>query len=387
MSALANNYKRKNLSFYRGKGSFLYATNNKKYLDFVQGIAVNSLGHANNKLIKAIKFQSKKVWHVSNAFKIPEGEKLAKKLTKMSFADSVIFQNSGAEATEAAIKVARRYFFSIGKPNKNRIICIKNSFHGRTLATVHASGSKKMTEGFGPKIPGFDHFEFGNHKKLKQLINKNTAAIMIETIMGEGGIKVIPTWCIREIRKLCNKKGILLILDEVQCGIGRTGKLFAFEYAKVKPDIVPIAKGIGGGFPIGAVLMTKKVANAMIPGTHGSTFGGNPLAMAVGNAVLDQINKKLLNNVIKMSEYFFLKLNILKKKYPKIIKEIRGVGLLIGLQLFNDQTIFIKKLMDNKLLTIRAAENVIRILPPLNVKKSEINMALKIISKVCKELN
>ena len=387
MSPLAPNYKRKNLSFVRGKGSFLITASGKKYLDFVQGIAVNSFGHANKKLINAINKQSKKLWHVSNAFKIPEGEKLASRLVKKTFADSVIFQNSGAEATEAAIKVARRYFYSIGKENKNRIICIKNSFHGRTIAAIHASGSKKMTQGFGPKIPGFDHFDFGDHKKLKKLINKNTAAIMIETVMGEGGIKVIPSWCIKAIRKLCNQKGILLILDEVQCGIGRSGKFFAFEYAKVKPDIVPIAKGIGGGFPIGAVLMTKKVAKAMIPGTHGSTFGGNPLAMAVGNAVLDQINNNLLNNVNKMSNYFITNLEKLKKKYPKLIKEVRGVGLLIGLQLFDDQTFFIKKLMENNLLTIRAAENVVRILPPLNVRKSEIDIALKAINKVCKELN
>ncbi len=385
MSALAHNYKRKNISFSKGKGSFLISNTGKKYLDFVQGIAVNSLGHSNKFLIKAINKQANKVWHVSNAFKIPEGEKLAKKIVKRTFADSVIFQNSGAEATEAAIKVARRYFYSIGKPKKNRIICIKNSFHGRTLAAIHASGSKKMTEGFGPKIPGFDHFEFGNHKKLKKLINKNTAAIMIETVMGEGGIKVIPNWCIKSIREICNKKGILLILDEVQCGIGRSGKFFAFEYAKVKPDIVPIAKGIGGGFPIGAVLMTKKVAKSMTPGTHGSTFGGNPLAMAVGSAVLDQINNNLLKNVNKMSKYFISNLNILKKKYPKIIKDVRGLGLLIGLQLFHDQTKFIKKLMNNNLLTIRAAENVVRILPPLNVKKSEIDLALKIIDDVCKK--
>ena len=386
MSALAKNYKRRNLSFKSGKGSYLISTNGKKYLDFVQGIAVNSLGHSNSKLNRAIKVQSNKLWHVSNAFKIPEGEKLAKKIVTRTFADAIIFQNSGAEATEAAIKIARRYFFSIGKPKKNRIICIKNSFHGRTIAAIHASGSKKMVEGFGPKIPGFDHFDFGDHKKLKSLINKNTAAIMIETIMGEGGIKVIPNWCIKELRKLCNKHKILLILDEVQCGIGRSGKFFAFEYAKVKPDIVPIAKGIGGGFPIGAVLMTKKVSKAMKPGTHGSTFGGNPLAMAVGNAVMDQINKNLLKNVKKMSNYFIHGLNEIKIKYPNIIKEVRGVGLLIGLQLFNDQTKFIEKLMDNKLLTIRAAENVIRILPPLNVKKKEIDIALKIISKVCNEL-
>jgi acetylornithine/N-succinyldiaminopimelate aminotransferase len=388
MSYLAKNYNRKKISFKYGKGSYLYSTDGKKYLDFVQGIAVNSLGHAHPKLVKTINTQSKKLWHVSNAFQIPEGEKLAKKLAKKTFADYVMFQNSGAEATEAAIKVARRYFFSIGKPKKNRILCIKNSFHGRTLAAIYASGSRKMTEGFGPSVPGFDHFKFGDHKSLKKKISKNTAGIMVETIMGEGGIKVIPDWCLRELRKICNKKNILLILDEVQCGVGRSGDFFAFEKSKVKPDIVPIAKGIGGGFPIGAVLMNKKVATGMTPGTHGSTFGGNPLAMAVGNSVMDIIsNKKFLNNVKIISKHFLLNLSRIKDKYPNVIKEIRGKGLLIGIQLHTDQTKFIKKLMENKLLTIRAAENVVRILPPLNVRKNEINQALKIIKKVCMEVN
>ena len=386
MSSLAKNYKRRNLSFKKGKGSFLYTYNGVKFLDFVQGIAVNSLGHTNPVLVKAIKKQSQKLWHVSNSFKIPEGEELAKKLTNKTFADAVIFQNSGAEATEAAIKVARRYFYSIGKPKKNRILCIKNSFHGRTIAAINASGSKKMIEGFGPKVGGFDHFKFGNHKELKKKITNKTAAIMIEPIMGEGGIKVIPTWCLKEIRKICNKKKILLILDEVQCGIGRSGKFFSFEYANIKPDIVPIAKGIGGGFPIGAVLMTKKVSKAMVPGTHGSTFGGNPLAMSVGNAVMNEIFKKgFLSKVKSNSKYFISELNKIKNKFPKIIKEIRGVGLILGIQLYKDQSKFIESLLKNKLLTIRAAENVIRILPPLNVTKNEINMALKIITKVCSD--
>ena len=386
MSSLAKNYKRRNLSFKKGKGSFLYTYNGVRFLDFVQGIAVNSLGHTNPVLVKAIKKQSQKLWHVSNSFKIPEGEELAKKLTNKTFADAVIFQNSGAEATEAAIKVARRYFYSIGKPKKNRILCIKNSFHGRTIAAINASGSKKMIEGFGPKVGGFDHFKFGNHKELKKKITNKTAAIMIEPIMGEGGIKVIPTWCLKEIRKICNKKKILLILDEVQCGIGRTGRFFSYEYANIKPDIVPIAKGIGGGFPIGAVLMTKKVSKAMVPGTHGSTFGGNPLAMSVGNAVMNEIFKKgFLSKVKSNSKYFISELNKIKNKFPKIIKEIRGVGLILGIQLYKDQSKFIESLLKNKLLTIRAAENVIRILPPLNVTKKEINMALKIITKVCSD--
>ena len=385
-SCLAKNYNRKKISFLKGKGSFLYGTDGTKYLDFVQGIAVNSLGHAHPELIKTINNQSKKLWHVSNAFIIPEGEKLAKKLAKKTFADFVIFQNSGAEATEAAIKVARRYFYSIGKPHKNRILCVKNSFHGRTLAAIYASGSKKMTEGFGPKINGFDHFEFGNHKSLKKNIKKNTAAIMVETIMGEGGIKVIPDWCLKGLRKICDQKKILLILDEVQCGIGRSGSFFAFENSKIKPDIVPIAKGIGGGFPIGAVLMNKKVASAMTPGTHGSTFGGNPLAMRVGNTVMDIVSKKEFLNVVKKnSNYFFEKLIKIKKKYPKIVREIRGKGYLLGIKLYEDQNKFIKLLMDNKLLTIKAGENVVRILPPLNVKKQEIDLAIKIIDKVCKE--
>ncbi len=391
MSYLAKNYKRKKISFVRGKGSYLYTANGIKYLDFVQGIAVNCLGHANPKLVKTIKNQSKKLWHVSNAFQIPEGEKLAKKLCQKTFANYVMFQNSGAEATEAAIKVARRYFYTIGKPNKNRILCIKNSFHGRTIAAIFASGSKKMTEGYGPKVSGFDHINFKDTKprfpNLRSKIKKDTAAIMVETILGEGGIKQIPDKCLKYLRKICDKKKILLILDEVQCGVGRSGNFFAFEQSKVKPDIVPIAKGIGGGFPIGAVLMNKKVAVGMTPGTHGSTFGGNPLAMAIGNTVIDIVsNKKFLNNVQKSSEYFFLRLNYLKKKYPTIIKEIRGRGLLIGIKLYKDQGKFIKKLMDYKLLTIRAAENVVRILPPLNVKKNELDQALKIMDRVCSEL-
>ena len=384
MSFLVKNYNRKKIAFKKGKGSFLFSTNGKKYLDFVQGIAVNSLGHAHPKLIKSLRNQSKKLWHVSNAFIIPEGELLAKKITKKTFADFVMFQNSGAEATEAAIKVARRYFYSIGKPKKNRILCVRNSFHGRTIAAIYASGSKKMTEGFGPKVGGFDHFKFGEHSSLKRMITKKTAAVMVETIMGEGGIKIIPDWCLKELRKLCDKNGVLLILDEVQCGIGRTGDFFAFEKSKVKPDIVPIAKGIGGGFPIGAVLMNKKVASGMIAGTHGSTFGGNPLAMQVGNTVFDIIsNKNFLNQVKINSNYFIKELKRIQKRYPTIIKEIRGRGFLLGIQLYTDQNDFIKKLMENKLQTIRAADNVIRVLPPLNVKKSELRMAAKIIEKVC----
>ena len=386
MSKILNTYNRKKIAFAKGKGSFLYANNGKKYLDFVQGIAVNCLGHSNDYLIKSVYKQSKKLWHVSNAFNIPEQERLAKRLTQKSFADYVFFQNSGAEATEAAIKIARKYFHFKGQPRKNRVLCINNSFHGRTLATIFASNNKKMTDGFHPKVEGFDHFNFGDHKGLEKAITNRTAAIMVETILGEGGIKVIPDYCLQGLRKLCNKKKILLILDEVQCGIGRSGKFFAFEHAKIKPDIVPIAKGIGGGFPIGAVLVNKKASSGMTPGTHGSTFGGNPLAMSAGNAVMDLMFKKgFLTNVSKNGKYFINQLNKIKTKYPKIIKEVRGKGLLIGLCLNVNQNKFIQKLMENNLLTIRAAENVVRILPPLNVTKREINLGLRIIERVCKK--
>ena len=385
MSKILNTYNRKKIAFKKGKGTYLFASNGKKYLDFVQGIAVNCLGHANDHLIKSISKQSKKLWHVSNVFTIPEQEKLAKRLTQKSFADYVAFQNSGAEATEAAIKFARRYFYSKGQSRKNRVLCLNNSFHGRTIAAIFASNNKKATEGFYPKVDGFDHFNFADHKGLEKAITKRTAAIMVETIMGEGGIKVIPDFCLQGLRKLCNKKKILLILDEVQCGIGRSGKFLAFEHANIKPDIVPIAKGIGGGFPIGAVLLNKKVASGIKPGIHGSTFGGNPLAMSAGNAVMDIMFKKgFLSNVSKNGKYFIKQLQKIHKKYPKIIKEVRGKGLLIGLCLNVDQSKFIKKLSDNTLLTVRAAENVVRLLPPLNVTKREINLGLKIIEKVCK---
>ena len=386
MSYLASNYNRRKIAFKKGRGSFLFSVNGKKYLDFLSGIAVNTLGHSNPKLIKALNVQAKKVWHVSNSFQIPEGEELAKKLANKTFAEKVIFVNSGAEANEAAIKIARRYFYSIGKPYKNRILCIKNSFHGRTLANIFASGSKKMTEGFGPKVTGFDHFKYGDLKSLKSKISKKTAAIFFETAMGESGIKVHTNKFLKDVRKICNDKKILLILDEVQCGIGRSGKFFAYEYANVIPDIVPIAKGIGGGFPLGAVLMSKKVSKCMVPGTHGSTYGGNPLAMAIGNTIMNEVFKRgFLLNVRNNSKYFLKQLNLIKKKYPKIIKEIRGIGLLIGIQVNVDLGIFINKLTKKRLLTIRAAENVVRILPPLNVKKKEIDLALKIIDDACSE--
>jgi len=387
MSSILGTYARKNISFKEGKGCYLFTEDGEKYLDFVQGIAVNVLGHCHEHLIKTIQSQSKKLWHVSNAFMIPEQEKLAKRLTDNTFADFVCFQNSGTEATEASIKIARKYFHKIGKPEKNRIITFQGAFHGRTLTALSAANNPKHIEGFGPKADGFDQVPFADHETVKKVINKNTAAIMIETIMGEGGIKIVPDVCLKGLKELCDKNDLLLILDEVQCGIGRTGNFFAFENSGITPDIVPIAKGIGGGFPLGACLVTKKVSVGMTPGTHGSTFGGNPLAMAVGNAVLDIIfAKDFFNNVKNKGKYFDKGLNNIKEKYPKIIKEIRGIGLMKGLQMDVDNVEFIKKLMDNKMLTVKAEENVIRLFPPLTVTNEEIDEGVGKIEKVCKEI-
>ena len=387
MSSVLGTYARKAISFKEGKGSYLFAENGDKYLDFVQGIATNVLGHCHEHLVKTIQKQSEKLWHVSNAFVIPEQEKLAKRLTDNTFADFVCFQNSGTEATEASIKIARKYFHKIEKPEKNRIITWQGAFHGRTLAALFAANNPKHTEGFGPKVEGFDQVPFADEKALKKAINKNTAAIMVETIMGEGGIKVVPDFCIKGLRELCDERDILLILDEVQCAY-RTGNFFAFEKSGINPDIVPIAKGIGGGFPLGACLVNKKVSVGMTPGTHGSTLGGNPLAMAVGNAVLDVIFKKgFLENVKEKGKYFDQGLNKIKDKYPKIIGEIRGIGLIKGLRMLVDNAEFIKKLMDHKMLTIKAEENVIRLFPSLIVNNNELDEAIEKIEKVCKEMS
>tara|TARA_Y100000590_G_scaffold350255_1_gene402085 strand:+ start:10126 stop:11289 length:1164 start_codon:yes stop_codon:yes gene_type:complete len=387
MSSVLGTYARKPVSFKEGKGTYLFAENGDKYLDFVQGIAVNVLGHCHEHLVKTIQEQSKKLWHISNAFVIPEQEKLAKRLTNNTFADFVCFQNSGTEATEASIKIARKYFHKIGKPEKNRIITFEGSFHGRTLAALFAANNPKHIEGFGPKVDGFDQVPFADHEAIKKAINKNTAAIMIETIMGEGGIKVVPDFCLKGLREICDEHKILLILDEVQSAY-RTGNFFAFEKSGIIPDIVPIAKGIGGGFPLGACLLTKKVSIGMTPGTHGSTFGGNPLACSVSHAVLDIILEKgFFEKVKQKGEYFDKGLKKIKDKYPKIIQEIRGIGLIKGLKMVVDNDEFIKKLMNNKMLTIKASENVIRLFPPLIVKNEELDEALDKIQMVCKEMS
>ena len=388
MSSILGTYARKNISFSKGKGCYLYDLDGDEYLDFVSGIAVNSLGHCHEHLVKIIQEQSQKLWHVSNAFIIPEQEKLAKRLTDYTFADFVCFQNSGTEATEASIKIARKYFHTIGQPKKKRIITFKGAFHGRTIAALFAANNPKHIEGFDPKVDGFDQVPFADHESLKKIITNETAAIMVETIQGEGGIKEVPDYCLKGLRELCDEKNLLLILDEVQCGIGRTGDFFAFEKSEIVPDIVPIAKGIGGGFPLGACLLTKKVSIGMTPGTHGSTYGGNPLAMSVGNGVLDIILQDgFLDNVKKISEYFDQELIALKKKYSKVISEVRGRGLLKGLKLRVDNTKFIEILMKYKMLVVKAEEQVIRLFPALIVSKKEIDEAISKIDKTCKEMS
>ncbi|WP_440695962.1 aspartate aminotransferase family protein [Candidatus Pelagibacter sp. HIMB109] len=387
MSAILGTYARRPVSFSHGKGCYLFSMSNDKYLDFVSGIAVNALGHCHDHLVKTVQEQAAKLWHVSNAFEIPEQEKLAQRLVENTFADYVIFMNSGAEATEASIKIARKYFFEKGQPEKNRIITFKGAFHGRTLASLFAANNPDHIKGFEPKVEGFDQVDFGDHEALKKAINKNTAAIMVETILGEGGIKIIPDQCLQGLRKLCDEHDLLLILDEVQCGIGRSGKFFAFDWAGIEPDIVPIAKGIGGGFPVGACLVNKKAGSGMKPGNHGSTFGGNPLAMSVGNAVLDIILEKgFLENVVKIGEYFEAQLLKLKEKYPSVIEEVRGKGLLRGIKLKSDNAKFINELFEHKMLAVKASENVVRLLPPLIVKEKEIDEAISIIKKVCEKL-
>ena len=387
-SSILPTYKRSNLSFVKGKGSYLITKNGKKYLDFASGIAVNSLGHCNSELIKVLNNQSKKMWHISNAFQIPEQEELAKKLVKLTFADKVFFCNSGAESVEAAIKIARAYHQIKRKKNKFKIITIKGSFHGRTLATISASGQKKMIDGFKPLLDGFVQVEFGDHESIEKAVDNKTAAIMVEPILGEGGIKIIPNQCLEGLRKLCNKKKILLIFDEVQCGIGRTGKFFSYQWSKIEPDILATAKGMGGGFPIGACLVTDKVSKGIKFGSHGSTFGGNPLACSVAKRVIEIISeKKFLNDLNQKATFFVNKLEAIKNTYNHLIEEIRGRGFLLGIKIKINNSIFIEKLRNNGLLSVGANENIIRILPPLNVTNKDLKIALKIIEKTCIDIN
>ena len=372
-SALLPSYNRVDLSFTHGEGAWLFDERGERYLDFVAGIAVNALGHAHPHLVAALKAQAEKLWHVSNAFQIADQERLAQRLAQASFADRVFFTNSGTEAVELAIKAARRYQDREGRPERYRLITFTGAFHGRTMAALSAAGNAKYLEGFGPEVDGFDHVPFGDHEALRAAVGPQTAGIMIEPVQGEGGVSVVPPQCLRGLRELCDENDLLLILDEVQCGTGRTGHFFAHEMAGATPDILAVAKGIGGGFPLGACLSTEAVGRHMTAGSHGSTYGGNPLAMAVGNAVLDVVLADgFLEGVRDVSLRLKQKLVGLKDRYPAILKDVRGEGLLLGLQCRIPNTDLVKALRDENMLTVVAADNVVRLLPPLTIGTEEM---------------
>ncbi|MCM2401170.1 aspartate aminotransferase family protein [Rhizobium sp. S153] len=376
-SPLYQTYMRAPLRFERGEGVWLITENGERYLDFAAGVAVNSLGHAHPHLVGALREQADKVWHLSNLYEIPGQEKLGKRLTEATFADRVFFTNSGAEALECAIKTARRYQFSKGHGERFHIITFEGAFHGRTLATIAAGGQAKYLEGFGPKAPGFDQVPFGDLDAVKAAITDETAAILIEPVQGEGGIRPTPSGFLKELRKLCDDNGLLLIFDEVQCGVGRTGKLFAYEWSGITPDIMAVAKGIGGGFPLGACLATEEAASGMKAGTHGSTYGGNPLAMAVGNAVLDVILADgFLEHVRDVALVFRQGLAELKDRFPDVIEEIRGEGLMLGIKAKVPSGELLQAMRDEHILGVPAGDNVIRLLPPLVTTAEEAREGL-----------
>jgi acetylornithine/N-succinyldiaminopimelate aminotransferase len=383
-SPLLPTYARADVSFERGEGPWLLGRDGERYLDFGAGIAVNALGHAHPHLVRALTEQAAKLWHTSNLYRIPEGERLAQRLVDATFADVVFFSNSGAEANEAAIKMARKYHAANGQPERFRIITFEGAFHGRTLATIAAGGQKKYLEGFGPKVEGFDQVAFGDHDGLKAAITPETAAILIEPIQGEGGIRPVPTQCLRGLRQLCDEHGLLLVFDEIQTGVGRTGRLFAHEWAGISPDIMAIAKGIGGGFPLGACLATAEAAKGMTVGTHGTTFGGNPLAMAVGNAVLDVVLAPgFLDHVRQVGLALRQRLAELKDRHPAVIAEIRGEGLMMGLRTHVANTDLIAAARGQHLILIAAGDNVVRLLPPLIITEADVAEAFSRLDAAC----
>lgn len=377
-------FARAELSFEKGEGPWLYGRDGQRYLDFGAGIAVNALGHAHPHLIEALTQQASKLWHSSNLFQIPEGERLAQRLVENTFADVVFFSNSGAEANEAAIKMARKYHYANGQPERFRIITFEGAFHGRTLATIAAGGQAKYIEGFGPKVEGFDQVPLNDLEALKKAVTPETAALMIEPIQGEGGVRSVDNPFLKELRALCDQHGLLLIFDEIQTGVGRTGKLFAYEWTGVQPDIMSVAKGIGGGFPLGACLATREAAKGMTPGTHGTTFGGNPLAMAVGNAVLDVILAPgFLKDVERKGLLLKQRLAELKDRHPKVIAEVRGFGLMMGLRTVVPNTDFVTAARAQKIIVIGAGDNVVRLLPPLIISDAEITEAFNRLDAAC----
>jgi acetylornithine/N-succinyldiaminopimelate aminotransferase len=385
IAAVLPTYNRAKISFERGEGMRVFTPEGEAYLDFGGGVAVTSCGHAHPHLVKALTDQAQKIWHTSNIYQMPGQEKLAQRLIDATFADTVFFTNSGAEALECSIKMARKYHAAKGHPDRYRLITFEGALHGRTLATIAAGGQAKYLEGFGPKVDGFDQIAFGDFEALKAAIGPETAGILIEPIQGEGGVRPVLPEDLRAMRALCDEHVILLVLDEVQCGIGRTGKLFAHEWAGITPDIMAVAKGIGGGFPLGACLATENAALGMTAGTHGSTYGGNPLATAVGNAVLDVVLEKgFLDNVLQRSLGLKQKLARLKDEHPAVIEDIRGSGLMIGIKCKVPNTEFQAKAMEHRLLTIAAGDNVIRLLPPLIATDDDIAEAVNKLEMTCR---
>ncbi|MFO7308800.1 MAG: aspartate aminotransferase family protein [Pseudomonadota bacterium] len=377
-SPLLQTYARADIEFEKGEGAWLVTRSGERYLDFGAGIAVNALGHCHPHLVEALTTQAGKLWHTSNLVRIPEGERLAQRLVDATFADSVFFTNSGAEALECAIKMARRYHFAKGQPERFHIVTFEGAFHGRTLATIAAGGQKKYLEGFGPKVQGFDQVALGDWEALEAVVGPQTGAILVEPIQGEGGIRTVAPEVLRRLRKFCDERGLLLILDEVQSGVGRTGKFFAHEWSGITPDIMAVAKGIGGGFPMGACLATAEAAIGMTVGVHGTTFGGNPLAMAVGNAVLDVVLAPgFLEEVARTGLLLKQRLAALKDRHPGIITEVRGEGLMLGLKLGVPNTEFVDEARANRLIVIGAGDNVVRLLPPLIIGEAEVSEALE----------
>lgn len=388
VTPLYETYARAPMRFERGEGVWLITETGERYLDFAAGVAVNSLGHAHPHLVDALKAQAEKLWHTSNLYESPGQERLAKRLIDNTFADKVFFTNSGAEALECAIKTARRYHYSKGHPEKFHIITFEGAFHGRTIATIAAGGQQKYIDGFGPKAPGFDQVPFEDMDALKAAITDATAGILLEPVQGEGGLRAFSTEFLKSVRALCDETGLLLIFDEVQCGVGRTGALFAYQQVGVAPDIMAIAKGIGGGFPMGACLATAEAASGMVAGTHGSTFGGNPLAMAVGNAVLDVVLADgFLQHVQDVSLVFRQGLASIQDRFPDVIEDIRGTGLMIGIKAKVPAGELLQAIRDEKLLGVMAGDNVVRLLPPLIITSEEAREGLARLEKAAEKLH
>jgi acetylornithine/N-succinyldiaminopimelate aminotransferase len=380
-------YARADLAFERGEGAWLFTAAGERYLDFTSGVAVNALGHAHPALVRALTEQAHKVWHVSNLYRIPDAERLAERLCEASFADLVFFCNSGTEAVEGAIKTARKYQAVSGRPERYRIVTFEGAFHGRTLAALSATGNRKYLDGFGPPVDGFDQVPYGDIEAVKKVVTPETAAILIEPVMGEGGVRVVPHALLRALRLLCDERALLLIFDEVQSGIGRTGKLFAYEHSGVKPDIMAVAKALGGGFPVGAFLATREAGKGMTAGTHGSTFGGNPLAMAVANTILDIVNTpEFLAQVQQTALRFKQRLAELKDRHSSVIAEIRGEGLLMGLRMVPPASAMVEELRAENMLVPAAGDNVVRLLPPLIIGEEEMSCALGAIDRACTRL-